>query len=157
MSIVHKLNTITRYPTGHCRHIYLTYMYMYIITINRAWNRRASFRLTRWLKIIPHMIRLYYRCCCMHVNEPVIFSHCVHLKLGHRFHALLKVCTVRDDIVPLNTKCTCTVKVLCKTVINLAFREYQSIIIAIIIIINLSGNENQRFLKSAHCRRNVQF
>ena len=32
-----------------------------------------------------------YRCCC--VNEPVIFSHCVHLKLGHRFHALLKVCS----------------------------------------------------------------
>ena len=23
----------------------------------------------------------YYRCCCIH--EPVIFSHCVHLKLGH--------------------------------------------------------------------------
>ena len=43
------------------------------------------------------MIRSYYRCCC--INEPVIFSHCVHLKLGHRFHALLKVCSDRDDIV----------------------------------------------------------
>ena len=31
----------------------------------------------------------------------VIFSHWVHLKLGHRFHALSKVCTDRDDIVPL--------------------------------------------------------
>ena len=45
------------------------------------------------------MIRSYYCCCC--INEPVIFSHCVHLKLGHRFHALLKACSDRDDIVPL--------------------------------------------------------
>ena len=44
------------------------------------------------------MIRSDYHCC---INEPVIFSHCVHLKLGHRFHALLKVCSDRDDIVPL--------------------------------------------------------
>ena len=47
----------------------------YIVTINRAWNRCSSFR-------------SYYRCFC--INEPIIFSHCVHLKLGHRFHALLK-------------------------------------------------------------------
>ena len=59
--------------------------------INRAWNRSASFRLTQWLKIIPHM------------NEPVIFSHCVHLKLGHPFHALLEVCCDRDDTAPLRT------------------------------------------------------
>ena len=45
------------------------------------------------------MIRSYYRSCC--INERVIFSHCVHLKLGHRFHALLKVCSDRDDAVPL--------------------------------------------------------
>ena len=45
------------------------------------------------------MIRSYYRCCC--INQPVIFSHCVHFKLGHRFHALLKVCSDRDDIAPL--------------------------------------------------------
>ena len=33
-------------------------------------------------------------------NDPVILSsHCGHLKLRHRFHALLKVC---DDIVPLS-------------------------------------------------------
>ena len=56
-----------------------------IVTINRAWNWRASFRLTQWLKIIPHMMRSYCRCCC--INEPVIFSHCVHLKRGHRIHA----------------------------------------------------------------------
>ena len=66
---------------------------------HRAWNRSANCRLTRWLKIIPHMIRSYYRCCC--INEPVIFSHCVHHKLGHWFHALLKVCCDRDDTVPL--------------------------------------------------------
>ena len=48
------------------------------------------------------MIRLYYRCCC--INEPVIFNHCVNLKLGHRFHALLKVRSDRDDIVPLTHK-----------------------------------------------------
>ena len=47
------------------------------------------------------MIRSYYRCCCM--NTPVIFSHCVHLKLGHRFHALLKVCSDCDDTVLLKT------------------------------------------------------
>ena len=35
-------------------------------------------------------------CCC--IDEPVIFSHCV-LKLGHQFHAMLKVCSDRDDIV----------------------------------------------------------
>ena len=39
-----------------------------------------SFR--QWLKIIPHMIKSYYRCCC--INEPVIFSHSIHLELGHR-------------------------------------------------------------------------
>ena len=67
-----------------------------------AWNRSASFRLTQWLKIIPHMIRtyMYYRCCC--INEPVIFSHRVHLKLGHRFHALLKVPSDRDGTGHLN-------------------------------------------------------
>ena len=37
--------------------------------------------------------------CC--INEPVLFSHCVHLKLGHRFHALLNVRSDRDDNVPL--------------------------------------------------------
>ena len=49
------------------------------------------------------MIRSYYHCCC--INEPVIFSHCVHFKRGQWFHALLKVCSDRDDIVPLNAKC----------------------------------------------------
>ena len=74
--------------------------------INRAWNRSASFTLTQWLKIISHMIitctctcRLYYHCCC--IIEAVIFSHCVHLKLGHWFHALLNVCCDYDDTVPL--------------------------------------------------------
>ena len=47
--------------------------------INRAWNRSASFRLTHWLKMIRYMTRSYYPCCC--INEPVIFSHCVHHKL----------------------------------------------------------------------------
>ena len=70
-----------------------------IIAINRAWKRSARFILTEWLKIITHMIRSYYRCCC--INEPIFFSHCAHLKLGHRFHALLEVCSDRDDIVPL--------------------------------------------------------
>ena len=60
-----------------------------IVLINRAWNRSASFRVTQWLKIIPH------------INEPVISSHCVHLKLWHRFHALLNVCSDHDDNVPL--------------------------------------------------------
>ena len=45
------------------------------------------------------MIRWCYRCCC--INEPVSFSHRVDLKLGHWFHALLKACSDRDDIVPL--------------------------------------------------------
>ena len=59
------------------------------------------------LKIIPHMIRSYYRCCC--INEPVYFSHCVHLKLGHRFHALLKVYSDRDDTVLLSKQAQCGV------------------------------------------------
>ena len=45
------------------------------------------------------MLRSYYRFC--YINEPVIFSHCVHLKLGHRFHALLKDCSDRDATAPL--------------------------------------------------------
>ena len=34
-------------------------------------------------------------------------SQCVHLKLGHRFHALLKVCSDRDDSVPLIAYTVC--------------------------------------------------
>ena len=45
-------------------------------------------------------MRSYYLCCC--TNMRVIFSHCVHLKLGHWFHALMKVCSDCDDIVPFN-------------------------------------------------------
>ena len=47
-------------------------------------------------------MRSYYRCCCC-INEPVISSHRVHLELERRFHALLKVGSDRDDIVPLKT------------------------------------------------------
>ena len=36
------------------------------------------------------------------INEPVIFSRRIHLKLGHRFHALLKVCSDHDDTVLLS-------------------------------------------------------
>ena len=43
-----------------------------------------------------------YHCCC--IKEPVIFSHYVHLQLGHQFHTLLKVCSDRDNIVPLRTR-----------------------------------------------------
>ena len=51
------------------------------------------------------MLHLYISCivCIVFIyNEPVIFSHCVHLKVGHRFHALLKVCSERDDVVNLS-------------------------------------------------------
>ena len=34
------------------------------------------------------------------MNEPVIINHFVPLKVGHRFHALLKVFSDRDDTVP---------------------------------------------------------
>ena len=43
------------------------------------------------------ILRLYYHCYC--INEPVIF-----IILGHQFHALLKVCSDHDDIVPLIPK-----------------------------------------------------
>ena len=56
--------------------------------INRAWNQSSRFRLTQWLKIILLLLRKW-----------VMFTHCVHLKLGHRFHAQLKVCSDRDDAV----------------------------------------------------------
>ena len=46
-----------------------------------------------FFQLFAHM-RLYYHCCC--IQEPVIFSHCVNLKLGHRFHVLLKVCSDSD-------------------------------------------------------------
>ena len=47
------------------------------------------------------MIRSYYHCCC--INESVILSLCSSAlcSLGHQFHALLKVCSDRDDSVPL--------------------------------------------------------
>ena len=35
------------------------------------------------------------------VNKSVILSHFVHLKLGHGFHAVLKVCSDYDDIASL--------------------------------------------------------
>ena len=70
------------------------------VKINRAWNRSASFRLTATENNTPPD-KVIYCCCC--INEPVIFSHCVHPKLGHQFHALLKVWSDRDDIVPLIT------------------------------------------------------
>ena len=45
----------------------------------------------------------FYLCTVLIIphDEPVILNHCVNLKLGHRFHALLKVCFDRDDTVPL--------------------------------------------------------
>ena len=43
----------------------------------------------------------YRRVSNLSFVSKLIFSHCVHLKLGHRFNALLKVCSDRDDIVPL--------------------------------------------------------
>ena len=52
------------------------------------------FILTQWLKIIPHIRRL-----------PLLLhkwaSNCVHFKLGHRFHAMLQVCSDRDNTVSL--------------------------------------------------------
>ena len=49
--------------------------------------------------MIPHMIRPYNRCCC--ITEPVISRHCVHLKLGLRFHALSKKSALIVTIFPL--------------------------------------------------------
>ena len=44
-------------------------------------------------------MRSYYCCCC--ISEPLILSHCVRIKLGHRFYALFKkVCSDRDNMVP---------------------------------------------------------
>ena len=40
-----------------------------IVTINRAWNLNASFRIT------PNMIRLYY-CCCLHTWSSNFHSLC---------------------------------------------------------------------------------
>ena len=87
-----------------------------VITMNRAWNQSACFTLTQWLKIIPHMIRSYYRCWC--INKPVIFSHCAHLKLEHRFHALMKVWTLIVTVVhffkywlnSITFQCSCSCK-----------------------------------------------
>ena len=70
--------------------------------INRAWNQSASFRLTQWLNN-THQIRSYYHCCCIY--ETVNFSHSV-LKLGHQFNTLLKVCSDRDDTIPLTLTTT---------------------------------------------------
>ena len=64
----HPLNTYIPHPSNFSICIDCLKVSQKIVTINRAWNRSASFRLTQWLKIISH------------INEPVIFSH---LKLLH--------------------------------------------------------------------------
>ena len=66
--------------------------------------RTCSFRLTQWLKIhvISHLIRSYYKPLLPHKWASNFQSLCPSYKLGHRFHALLKVCPDRDDIVPFN-------------------------------------------------------
>ena len=78
--------------TGSTRHWYSAISCVLKRTIiriftNKTRNRRASFRLTQWPKVIPHTIKTCCCCCC--INEPVMFGHGVHLKLGHRFHACL--------------------------------------------------------------------
>ena len=60
--------------------------------------------------IIMHWLIIYASSMVMILLRPVtsasarlwgiIFSHWVNLKLGHRFHALSKVCSDRDDTVP---------------------------------------------------------
>ena len=58
-------------------------------------------------------------------NEPVNFSHYVLLKLGHQFHALLNVCSDRDNnpfewhlYVYWNTFCKCICVYFIKTKIT---------------------------------------
>ena len=62
-------------------------------------TRSFVFVLTRNDRLIKGTISSWSTC-----YRPVIFNHCFHLKLGHRFHALLKVCSDRDDVVPLSRK-----------------------------------------------------
>ena len=58
---------------------------------SRSWNQTASFRLTRRLTIIPRMIR-FMSPLLLH-NRASKFQALFILKLGHRFHALLRVCS----------------------------------------------------------------
>ena len=62
---------------------------------HQAWWICARYKSSVLLLNNTHMIRSHCCCCC--------FSHCVHIKLGHRFHALLKVCPDCNNIVPLTT------------------------------------------------------
>ena len=56
-----------------------------------------------------HMYTLYILESCPNFRgialllQPVIFSQCVHLRLGYRFHALFNVCSDCDDTVPLSS------------------------------------------------------
>ena len=44
------------------------------------------------------MIRSHYCCCCSIINEPVIFSHCVHRKRGSTSHLYSSQTTCRTPI-----------------------------------------------------------
>ena len=48
------------------------------------------------MRLEHHLVGGYVR----YISPYIIII--IHLKLGHRLHALLKVCSDRDDIVSLN-------------------------------------------------------
>ena len=102
---------------AHLIPFYLRYIRTMLTWRQRCYHQDTGYKInTRGLRyalnrIIQLTLKGQYRhdqgvesechnhCCCL--NESVIFSLCVHLKLGHRFHALLKVCSYPAYIVPL--------------------------------------------------------
>ena len=72
--------------------------------IHHGNHATCSFNLTQWLEIILHMIRSYYRCCC--INEPVISVTVFILSQDTDSMPCWKLipCSDRDDTYPF--KCT---------------------------------------------------
>ena len=64
-------------------------MYLSIV-----WSLQIGQKLLSKRNVAARLIKFHYS------PRPV---HHVHLKLGHRFHALLKVCSDRDNTVPLTS------------------------------------------------------
>ena len=72
-------------------------LHRFCVSILERYDLVALSKIHVWHKVVNTIrpcctdatIRSYYSCC--RINEPVIFSHCVNLKQGHRFHTLLSL------------------------------------------------------------------
>ena len=87
------------FPSTFCmnRDLFKTLINIYLFLLIENWDSVPTTHI--YDKVILPLLALMY--------ETVISSHCVHLKLGHRFNALLKVCSDHNASVPLSSCKSC--------------------------------------------------